>query len=76
LLTLFLSNYQKINFVGGIEETLSTLMSSDSSLSNPIRSHTKAFVAFDKGYVSGLTFDFCNMIESEQGGMPNPYFNL
>lgn len=45
--------YQKLNFSGGIEETLSSLVSSDSSLSKPIRFHTKSYFSLDKDFSWG-----------------------
>lgn len=41
-----------INVIGGLEETLSTLVSSDSSLSNPFRSHSSGFVSVYKPFKS------------------------
>ncbi|NRA12535.1 MAG: TonB-dependent receptor, partial [Crocinitomicaceae bacterium] len=46
--------YKKYEFGGGIEEIVSSLVSSDSSLSNPIRFHSKAVLAFTKKYAFGI----------------------
>lgn len=54
--------FQNYVFGGGIEQTVSTLVSSDSSLSNPIRFHSKAVTSFTKNYPFG---DFTLMVSGQ-----------
>jgi len=47
-ITLSRGEYDKISLAGGFEEGVSSLVSSDSSLSNPIRYHTQAYLGASK----------------------------
>ena len=54
--------FQSYVFGGGIEQTVSNLVSSDSSLSNPIRFHSKALTSFVKNSPIG---DFTLMVSGQ-----------
>lgn len=43
-------DYKRLSFVGGVEESVSSLLSSDSSLSNPIRFHSQGFLNVSKNF--------------------------